>query len=275
MKSERRHELQRNSLADVLEHGVKDVQKYAPAVAATIGAIVVLVVVYLIISTRSANAERSAWREYVVASESRLGAQENMTRVADDYSDYMGGQWARLTLADRQLEVGVDQLFQDRTAAKTSLESAIEQYNQLRATTHISEMQSRALIGLGRAYESLAQPEEAVKQYDELIKNYPGTEFAIEARERRDDLEKPASKEFYQWFWALKITPPSREPGTPGFRPPFDMQSLPSDAPGGPTSVAPPAPPTGVIPPVTTTPPATSTPPATTAPVTPPATTPE
>ena len=50
-----------------------------------------------------------------------------------------------------------------------------------------------------------------------MIKNYPDSEFAEEARQRRDDLDKPASKKFYAWF--CEITPPRGQPGTPGMRP--------------------------------------------------------
>ena len=36
---------------------------------------------------------------------------ERLSVVADQYNDYLGGQWARLTVADRKLQTGVDQLF--------------------------------------------------------------------------------------------------------------------------------------------------------------------
>lgn len=262
MKSERRHELQTNTLADTLGHWLTDLRQYAPAAAATVGAAVVLAVVYFIISSRSASAERAAWRDYIQATAARFGAADRLGMVADQYDDYLGGQWARLTLADNKLQMGVDQLFHDRTAAKTSLESAIEEYSKLRAATHVSEMQARAILGMGRAYESLAKPDEAAKQYDEVVKNFPNTEFADEARTRRADLDKPASKEFYAWFWSMRITPPNSQPGTPGFRPPFEMQSLPGDAPAGGTTPA-------VTPPATSNDPAANKPAETTPPAAP------
>ena len=60
MKSERRHELQRNALADIMGRWISESRRYAPAVMATIAAVVVLLAVYLIVSSRSANAEKLA-----------------------------------------------------------------------------------------------------------------------------------------------------------------------------------------------------------------------
>src|SRR5262249_55888920 len=64
------------------------------------------------------------------------------------------------------------------------------------------EVRERALIGLGRALESLSDGSEgeAVKAYESLVKDYPNSLYKQDAEDRIAALTKGSGQEFYAWF---------------------------------------------------------------------------
>lgn len=142
--------------------------------------------------------------------------------------------WARLWLADNELGKGIDALFVDKSDGKDRLKSARERFTALQNSSN-PMLRSRALLGLGRAEESLGRLDEARKAYDELIAKFKNSPEARLAETRRAALEKESTKQFYAWF--AEYTPPSvdfsKDPGIPGQRPDFESSlDAPPSGPG-------------------------------------------
>ncbi|HEX3658117.1 MAG TPA: hypothetical protein VHV55_20180 [Pirellulales bacterium] len=230
MKTERRHELQKNELADWLGEKLNQVQKYSGAIGASVLAVVVLIAVGLYISNRSANQAAVAWEEYFRAS----GAEnpDQLKELAERLAGSTPGKFARLRLADQQLQSGTNQLFQDRAEARKSLAGAVENYRWVAEHAGDKLLEERATLGLAKSYESEDKLQEAREQYKKLLDRSPEGVYAREARDRLRDLDKQSTRQFYDWFAEQQTKPPgSLEPGIPGLKPKFDTSSLPTDEP--------------------------------------------
>ena len=68
-----------------------------------------------------------------------------------------------------------------------------------------TEIKERSTIGLARVHEALSQLGEAQQEYEQLLKQWPKSIYATEARQRIDDLSKQSTKEFYDWFASQNV----------------------------------------------------------------------
>jgi tetratricopeptide (TPR) repeat protein len=230
MKTERRHELQKNELADWLTVRLGQARNYSGPIWVTVLAIVVLVAVGMYMSRRSTNQTAAAWEELFSASGS--DNPEKLQSLADRMPDTRAGKWARMRLADRSLTQGIDQLFQDRAEARKSLASAVDGYRWLREHSGDKQLEERATLGLAKAYESQDKLQESRQEYEKLLKQWPEGVYADEAKSRLHDLDKKSTREFYDWFAQREMKPPGDNgPGIPGLKPKFESGNLPADAP--------------------------------------------
>jgi predicted negative regulator of RcsB-dependent stress response len=227
MKTERRHELEQNMLADWLATRAEFIRHYLQAIVASLVAVVVIVGAWAYISRRSANQEAAAWQQVFVASDT--GDVDGLARLADHFGSTTAGQWARMRLADIKLDQGINQSFDDRAASQKALAEAVDNYRTVQAKTGDAERKQRATLGLARAYESQDKLPDAREQYDQLVKQWPDTVYGQEARARLVDLDKQSTKQFYDWF-AQRDAKPAEGPAIPGLKPKFDSSSLPSES---------------------------------------------
>jgi tetratricopeptide (TPR) repeat protein len=228
MKTERRHELQTNVLADWLGTKLETAHEYTKAIVASLLAVVVIVGALVFMSKRTEHKQSVAWEQYFDAT--LTGATEKLGIVADKYPDTLAGQWARLSLGDSELGQGTEQLFEDRTLAKGTLERAIESYTRARERTGDVEILERSTIGLARVHESLSQLSEARQEYQQLLAKWPNSIYATEAKQRLDDIDKLSTKEFYDWFASQNTKALGASgPGIPGLKPSGLPDSEPAD----------------------------------------------
>ena len=230
MKTERRHELARNELADWIGDKIEAVKPYSTALTATALALVVAVFAFVLWSRKSEARRAKGWQEYFTASQSVKEGDEDLLKVIDDYPHTPAALWARISIADRQLAKGIDQLFNDRALARQSLDDAVEGFRTaLDEASDDQFLAERATFGLAEAYEAKNDLSQAREQYGAVVKRWPEGAFAGMANDRLSDLERRGTKDFYDWF--AKHSPPPKTPkgpGVPGERPTFDT-SLPDD----------------------------------------------
>lgn len=236
MKTERRHELQHNVLADWLADTVAKVEPYSRAIWATIiGLLVIAALAIYLVRQRSAN-QQQEWDLYYGGIDAlSQGDVTNLADVAERLGDTPAGLWARLQLADAYLTQAVDNEFRDRASSNIDLDRAIEAYQFVQNKAEQTDLLERATLGLARAYESQFKLAEAKAEYEAVVKNWPVGECAAEAKERLADLNRPSTVAFYDWFARQNPAPALQsEPGIPGQGPLFDPGSLPSgDSPFG------------------------------------------
>ena len=254
MKSQRRHELQTNYLADHLGTAVQTGKPYAMWVTIGLVAAIVLALGYGIYASQAAKANARAWGDYYF----NIGAgdAEVFQQVAEDHPGTAASQWAMQAWADNQLLLGLEQLYTNRKQGESSIQSAIEAYEGILKSSYEIELKSRAAMGLAQAYESLGKLDEATRYYQQVASSSLDG-FARLATQRIAWIKSGEGKSFYDWFASVRSNPApppalpsdlSRPPQMPDMT--FPDKQNPLTLPG---AVAPPASetPSGSIPPMT------------------------
>ncbi|HEX3727759.1 MAG TPA: hypothetical protein VHV08_16015 [Pirellulales bacterium] len=231
MKTERRHELQTNQLADSLARLIESAKPYSRAGLALLVAIVVVVFAWFFMAHQSNSRVAQGWDEYFAALEpSNRDAREQLNDISVRYAGTPVAEWARLVLADLQLDNGTNQLLVQKKDARDELRQAAEKYRGVLLEARLPAVRQQATFGLARAHEALGTPdslEEARKEYRSIGQQWPDCAYAAAGESRANDLDQASTKNFYDWL--AKYEPPApltKEPGIPGARPEFLKDSL-------------------------------------------------
>lgn len=231
MKTERRHELQQNALADVLTDWIEAVKPYSTAILGGIIAALVLVGVAVYLSRQAEQQQEVAWDEVFISPEASNTAteedrqrlqRERLLAVAEQYGDSPAGIYARLMAANGQLNSGIDQLFQDKAKAREELTEAIKNFTHVLENSNEPLFTHQATLGLARANESLNDLPKAREFYQKLIEQKGIYSQMAEARLK--DLDRKSTKDFYDWFAEQQPRPRLDSlPGMPGIGPDFSL----------------------------------------------------
>ena len=223
MKTQRRHELQTNVLADWLGHQIEQIRPYSKLLlgAAAVIAVVAILATYL----RNDQAARlsAGWSDFYSASFAQ--SPNDLHDVAKQHAGTEASLWALLAEADLALARGLGELYTDRESAQKSLRRAEDSYELVKnsGNNQLNLLQA-AQFGLAQVYESRNKLKKAEEYYQKVAKNKTGP--GREAKRRLDRLNDPEVKEFYEWFAAYKPTPPT-PPEEPGMNLP-DIGDLPN-----------------------------------------------
>lgn len=241
MKSERRHELERNELADRLGSGIQTVQPMLPIVLGAIAILIVGSIGWGLYSSNAQKQEGNAWTEYYF---NLTGADaDTFLDVADAFPKSAAAGWARQTAGDSYLERGIEAIYRNRSEGEDLIEQAIAAFEEVENSPN-DELRSKALFGLANAHETLGHVEEATKYYQQFIGTDSPPKLLSTANERLAFLNSEEGKEFYAWFGTLDPKPdaPISLPSDFQFPPtgPGDMQFAPTDSSS--STVAPAAP---------------------------------
>ena len=226
MKTDRRHELETNSLDNWIKQTLEKVNPYLTPII--VGAVAVVAVVFgaMWFSSQSEASQAAGWERYYDS----LSAQDPLaalTDLAEEYENTAVGASALLRLGDTHLAQGNQQLFIDRTIARDELDSALTSYQQASEyAASIAEplLEQRALLGLAQVRESLGELDEAQEQYKTLADRFPDGVFAGTAQDRYAALSRKPVREFYDWFDDQNPRP---QLDSTGLTPEFDLDSLP------------------------------------------------
>lgn len=135
MKGERRHELERNELADWLTNTAEDIKPFQNAILGVVLLLVVALLGYWWWSGQWAGRNAAGWDAvYRSLSKGELN-RADLEAVKDDYPDTDAADCARVMAADMHMAIGCDMLFSDRAAANSELRQAVEQYLAVRQIT--------------------------------------------------------------------------------------------------------------------------------------------
>jgi hypothetical protein len=240
MKTSRRHELQTNELADSLARWIEMVKPYSRAALAAVLAIVVIIFAWSYLSAQRSRKTAEGWTAIFDAANA-ADPREELADVAARYAGSPVGQWARVSLADLQLDQGTNRLLVDRAAARDELRQAAEAYRAVLIEAREPMLLQRATFGLARAHEALGTPtelESARTEYRSIAEKWPDSPYAKDAARRAADLDQAATKNFYDWL--ARYEPPrpvAGQPGTPGARPDFLKDPLEESGPELPSAV--------------------------------------
>jgi tetratricopeptide (TPR) repeat protein len=215
MKTERRHELQTNSLADHLGKWIVVVKPYASIVGIAVAGVLIVTVAWQYIAAKAAANDGQAWDEFSTASR-ELAIASQLSATSSDHADdpkmraaITGlelvttdneGQpvayWTDFMLGNHYQTIGSRMLFYDREKAGESLKKAVTHFKEATAAEQ-EDLKQRAYFGLAQAYECQGDLDNATKTYDDLVKDFPDGPYSDTARSYSERLQKPATRTFY------------------------------------------------------------------------------
>ena len=228
MKSQHRHELETNWLAQHTATFIERWRPYVPTIVGVLVAAAVLLFGYSFISTSTSQRESEAWNTYNQAVSGMIPNLPQLREAAAEYPDSPMQQWADITWADGQVWMASRAFIQNRRAAMEALNFAEGMYMSLLAESDDRRLANRAHYGLGRVFELRGDLDRAREEYLKV-----DGDFKPLAEHRAEELAKTKVKETYEWLAtaeAPRRTAPAG-PGTPGQRPEFSAGDL--DLPGG------------------------------------------
>lgn len=237
MKTERRHELEQNYLADRVGASVEQIAPYGKHIVGAVVAVLLVVFGYSWYSSRALAHNEKAWDLYLQASGMQAPDTGGQNLRRSKLKEILGNKsyagtaamaWARLTLAEDELNQGIDLLFTSRSEGVQDIEKARDDFK-----TVIKESGSlpgknvlvpRAKVGLARSQESLGEVMEAIKTYKEVEAQFALTAYKGVAQRRITALEKDEAATFYDWLREQEprrpVAPAGK--GEPGLRPDFN-----------------------------------------------------
>lgn len=190
MKTERRHELKTNDLANWLGQNVDRVRPYSMTILAVVIGVVVLAILWSVWSSRNRQSIEDAWARLDLLSsqaylQKQLTTAENelkqkykddkysifahpeeveiveleiakeVEKLAEEQRSSLVGSVAALSVADDSLRRGVDAIFNGRSEeARTNLDKAARFYQQVADNADDPMLLARAQLGLARTLES-------------------------------------------------------------------------------------------------------------------------
>lgn len=201
---ERQHELEQNSLAEWIVQLFDRIRPHLMTIVVAVVAAVGAIVAWIAISATNAASEAQSWEAYLAA----LSTGDTMAfnEVAQRYPGSDAALWSQLVLADMALTDGAVLAFEDRTASNERLESAVDLYTAVLAEGPGGLLAERATFGLAKAQESLGELDKAQQGYASVVKAYPDSPLAAVAQEHADALAGDSTKDWYDWFFAQKLT---------------------------------------------------------------------
>ncbi len=230
MKGERRHELEKNDLADRLAKTVKAIQPYQNAILGIVLLGAIGVGAFSWWSRQSSQEAGEAWNEFNTALLSRSPGE--FEDLAKNYPGTPLANYAAVMAGDFRLAMGCDQRFASRANANLELGDAEENYRTALKKTKNPQLRQRAMFGLARTLEAQGSLDDAIEQYQGLVDEWPEGTYSTVAAARAEDLQRPATRKWYDDFAKFDPKPSVLEgPGIPGQRLEFDIDSLPDDAP--------------------------------------------
>jgi len=228
MKSEQRHKLQQNELADWLGRVYAVIKPYANAILAVVllAAVIAGLTVWW---TRQSKSEASAgWDQLFAALEN--GRIVEIGKVAEQNPNSEIGLWATVISGDLHLANGCQELFINKATASQDLQKALDEYTKVRGETRNALLRERAVFGLARTYEALSgtrrsqgELDKAIQNYQDLVDHWKDGPYYSQAKDRLEDLGTSDAKTFYDKFAHFDPQPEFSPPLT---APSFDSKIL-------------------------------------------------
>ncbi len=230
MKGERRQMLRHMVLADWIAGVVTQIDPDKNLIVGPVLMAIAAIFVYSWWSRDSAAETAVAWNEFYKAR--ATGNPADFDKVTELFPDSHVSHWAAVVAGDAYLAQGCNQLFSSKSTANHDLRKAVDSFLIVLKGSRESMLRERATFGMARAKEALGDLKEATDNYQKVTADWPQGAYTATAQRRLEDLKDPKTKAFYDKSAKYDPKPAfTDEPGMPGERPAFDLDSLPSDAP--------------------------------------------
>ena len=205
MKSERKHTLESNLLADKIEQVAINLKKALPAILAVTAVVVVGLLSYGFYTSVKEKESAKGWTAlYFADTESA-----DLTAISSDFSGTSAALWAKQTAGDANMSRALEKVYLDRDLAEQFYKEAAAEYRVAAEKSTDPFLAGRANFGLAQASEGLGDLEQALSYYRKVIQNKAmGSELIGEAAKRVAWLESKAGEEFYAWYKTSRASSP-------------------------------------------------------------------
>jgi tetratricopeptide (TPR) repeat protein len=230
MSNERRHELEKNDLAILLDRVSKAIEPYSMMIALGVGALFIGGIGWLLYNSEQSGDRSVATLELIQGAASQ--DSEVLMGVSEDYPGTVAASWAKVYQGQLQLSQGIQTLYRDQDEAEQLLSDSILAFEAAIKDDSDPLLRSRSYLGIARAEESLRNLEEATKAYEQVVSIAESEAMIKQAEQRIAALRDPKTKEFLAWFNDQDFAP--ADPSLPPSMPPLDTLL---DMPGGTGSI--------------------------------------
>lgn len=208
MKTQRRHELQTNTLADTIGVYLQKVRPYEKSILYGVVAIAVLAGAVLYLRTQQQAKAGSSWEDYFSAMvEQRPEALEEVARL---HQGSTAALWAQQGAGDIKLAMGASLLYRDRKEAEKNLKDAEKEFLAVEQQgARYPLLLQRARYGLAQVYESLSEVEKARDYYGKVAAAEPDSALGQLAQRRRDQIAGDEADRWFAWFERQEPKPPA------------------------------------------------------------------
>jgi tetratricopeptide (TPR) repeat protein len=187
-------------------HVIKEPRKYVSwAIWVTAG--VVAVAAAWSIVTRGRTVSSDVWAKLDVANK-----PEDRVELAKEYPNSEASTWVLLQAATEYYNLALADLPNNRDVALPLFLKAINLFEQVVSAAPKDSPQAReAALGKARALESRYELPKAIDQYELVVKTWPGTAEAEQAKQFLEFLKTPEATSFYKELHAYspsKVTLP-------------------------------------------------------------------
>jgi hypothetical protein len=199
-----------NALADKTLELVDRLRPHARAIVMGLGGAALVLFAWLLVSNQTTAGRNQSWDAFLdaVASDSQPMLVDSLGDVIRRHPGTSAAQWSEVVLADFAVSEGTDLLFSNKEQGRQRLQSAVDAYSAVLAARPRGLLATRATFGLAKARESLGQLDDAQRGYEAVATEQSSGGFAHLATQRVAALNRPATKEWYDWFAAQTFTPP-------------------------------------------------------------------
>ena len=231
MKSEKRHELQKNELADWLGNRVETYGDYFwPVVGGVVFAFAVAVGIAWYMGSQDAKSA-TAWNSFYMAY-GEADREAELEKVGEVDAGSPAALWALQGAGDIALSKGSNLMFTDRAEAGTHLKQAKDNYQAVLDRARDPLLLSRAQYGMAKLLETECQPAEALKYYEMVAKSEKDKALGKAAERDAKRMADPQVVSFLDWF--AKQNPKRPSPLGHGGMPGMGPLSVPTDLPDRP-----------------------------------------
>ena len=214
MRSERRHELEHNELADWTVKFIEKIKPYTNVIVGGTIAVVILAVGITLWVRHTRFESETAWSVYYVGMNEK--SPEKLQDVVKEFPRSDAARWANITEGNLLLRKGCELLsvvwktngiyIEDKMGGLDQVEAAIKCYEAAQGSGD-SMLDQQAALGLARAYEAKGDLEKAKAGYEKMQEKWKDGVYAVVVKQRLNSLSKDSTKEFYKRFEKFEPAP--------------------------------------------------------------------
>ena len=128
-------------------------------------------------------------------------------QLAEEFPGSAAATWARLQAATEYYNQGFADLPNNRDVALPNLQKAVANFDEVTKEAPKDSPQARAAaLGKARALEARNELPKAIEQYELVVKTWPESAEAAEAKKLAAALKRPEAVAFYKELYAYSPT---------------------------------------------------------------------